>query len=100
MKTHIEAEPLPNRTFNRLPWQIREVRKAELMQTVRDGLFLCDEKPKDPACVVEIGIRKGKLPETMHLNPVILVLRNDGWIRDDATVIITPSTTHGIFIAI
>lgn len=100
MKTHIDIELLPKRAYERLPWQMREVKKKEVVDKVRECLLTSPEKPQEPVSAVEIGIRVGRLPEHTNVEPVLLVLRNDGWISDNATVILTPSTQFGIFIAI
>ena len=86
------------REHRRKSWSLREAVKFSIVELVRKELLLLPEKPKDPCQAVEIGTKVGIPPEKLYIDPILDVLRADGWIHDRTTVILTPSTKGGVFI--
>lgn len=97
MKIKLDIEIVTQREHNRLNWAIREARRSVLAKAVRDALILQETGPEH-ARAVEIGIRHEMIPEAAYIAPIVSTLRDDGWIRSGASVVITPATQEGSYL--
>jgi len=90
MKIPIDIKIVSQREHSRLNWALREARKSVMAKAVRDAL-LVESLPRDPLYqAVEIGIPRSVPPEGAFFAPIVSVLRDDQWISESASVVITP----------
>lgn len=101
MKTiKIDIKVPSKREYDRLLWTLREAKKFQMVQSVKDAMLLEDTILRGAEqLLLEIGGRH--YPENCYIQPIVSTLRQGGWIKDECVVVLRSNKElEGITISI
>lgn len=95
MKIQINTKVPTDREFRKLDWPIREAKRFEMIEASRKALIM-EDLPEEPVKMVALEIGSKTNVERLFIRPIIEVLRSDGFIADDCSIVLRTTDAYGL----
>ncbi len=84
MQIKIDLKVPSQREHKKLHWQLREAKKFQMIEAVKQVMILQDQHRRYPNLLLQIG---GSIkPEHCYIAPILAALRTTGWLEEDCTI--------------